>query len=222
MLSGIRRTRTAPSSYPRIPFHGLRVAQFLASAVVGAVMCYFIWHLKHEGWSVPWTFIIVGFPLITVSILSVLALIFTFFMHILTGLHPRLNLFINTVLLILWGLGFGLLAWWSSGTLRDACDVKHWHDGTGMMVCRVYKALFAFSLLGVVSTVLSALLDVHVFRRMTARGKYNQMPSGVAASGGKRGIPMFGTPAGGRNSYAVPEGQFDYDTGYHGAGGRQH
>jgi hypothetical protein len=35
-----------------------------------------------------------------------------------------------------------------SGTLANLCDVEHWNEEVGIMVCRIYKALFAFSLLG--------------------------------------------------------------------------
>lgn len=43
------------------------------------------------------------------------------------------------------------------------------------MVCRVYKALFAFALFGLLATLAALLLDLHVFKRATQRGSYNQM-----------------------------------------------
>ena len=52
-----RRAKTAPSHYPRIPFHGIRCAQLISSLIVGAIMSFFIWHLVHDKWSTPWTFI---------------------------------------------------------------------------------------------------------------------------------------------------------------------
>jgi len=79
--------------------------------------------------------------------------------------------------------------------------------------------------------VLALLLDIYVFRRATARGKYSQMADPDAA--GKRGMPSFGyldrsvpmesfsfrskqaEPE--LRGYALPEEQLNYDTGYHGA-----
>ena len=81
-----------------------------------------------------------------------------------------------------------------------------------------------------VSTLLALLLDVLIFKRATARGKYNVMLDPDAPA--KRGLPRLsytdnkiemgnisaqrkqGDPA--RKGYVVPEEQFEYDTGYHG------
>ena len=66
----------------------------------------------------------------------------------MTGLSPRLNLALNTVLLVIWTMGFGMLSYYMSGTLSHHCDVDNWSEDTGIMVCRIYKTLFTFSLLG--------------------------------------------------------------------------
>lgn len=55
-----RRAKTAPSHYPRVPFHLLRFCQLLASLVVGGIMSFFMWHLTHDHWKTPWTFILVN------------------------------------------------------------------------------------------------------------------------------------------------------------------
>lgn len=69
-------------------------------------------------------------------------------MHCCIGLNPRLNIAINGFLTLLWVLSWSLLTWNMSGTLANVCDKKHWHEDTGIMVCRIYKALFAFTLVG--------------------------------------------------------------------------
>jgi hypothetical protein len=92
-----------------------------------------------------------------------------------------------------------------------------------------------------VSTLAALLLDVYVFKRATARGKYNQMedfdnkqtmpghnqpersyndvPS-YNASGSAINLapqrPLQLTKAPRPTGYAVPEEQFSYDTGYNG------
>lgn len=55
------RTRTPPSQYAghRVLFHAVRTAQLVSSLVVGSIMSFFIWHLTHDHWHTPWTFIVV-------------------------------------------------------------------------------------------------------------------------------------------------------------------
>ena len=82
------------------------------------------------------------------SLASVAALLFTIVMHCCIGLNPRLNIAVNAFLLVLWALSWSLLTWYMSGTLANVCDVEHWREDVGIMVCRIYKALFTFALMG--------------------------------------------------------------------------
>ena len=54
-----RHARTAPSKYPKVLFHALRSFQLLSSVIVGGIMAYFMWHLTHDHYQKPWTFIFV-------------------------------------------------------------------------------------------------------------------------------------------------------------------
>ncbi|KAJ9620268.1 hypothetical protein H2203_008033 [Taxawa tesnikishii (nom. ined.)] len=241
------RTKTAPSGYEklRIPFHALRTAQLISSLVVGCIMLYFCYHLTHDHWNVPWTFIV----LTVVSILTVFFLTVTIILHCCFGLNPAFNLGLNTCLFVLWGMGFGMLAWWMWGTLTHYCDVLNWNDSTGIMVCRIYKALFTFSLLGLVSTICALGLDLHIHRLSARRGRHHRLEDmdnkrrspavrGPYTDDGHREsttwereefeprnseafeVPKQSGSSGAKNAqnqgYSVPEGQFDYDTGYHG------
>ncbi|TKA26821.1 hypothetical protein B0A50_04267 [Salinomyces thailandicus] len=235
-----RQAKTAPSHYPRIPFHAIRFAQLLSSIIVGGVMSYFIWHLTHDHWQTPWTFI----WLTAASLFSIAALSFTILLHCCTGLNPRLNLVVNGVLTVLWGLSWSLLTWYMSGTLRNMCDVEHWHEDVGIMVCRIYKALFTFTLLGLLSTLAALGLDIYVRRQQTRRGIYRlhdldakRQPertrgpfTDAAAIPDSResdawedprlSIEPYGEQSTSdrveRQGYALPDDQFEYDTGYHG------
>jgi hypothetical protein len=139
-----RGAKTAPSHYPRIPFHLFRFFQLISSIIVAGIMAYFTWHLRHDHYDEPWTFI----WLFAASLASLVALTCTIFLHCLMGLNPRLNIAINALLTFLWGLSFALLTWWMSKTLADACDLEHWNEDVGIMVCRIYKALWTFTLVG--------------------------------------------------------------------------
>lgn len=56
------RTRTAPSGYSKVRtlFHTLRTLQLLSSMVVAGIMLFFIYHLTHDHWATPWTFVVVS------------------------------------------------------------------------------------------------------------------------------------------------------------------
>lgn len=102
---------------------------------------------------------------------------------------------------MLWGAAFGMLSWWASKTLTHRCKVEDWNDETGVMVCRIYKALYAFGCCGLyvnkqtlalpiiailspeqrantppsVSTVCALVLDVIVWKRATRLGKFTTL-----------------------------------------------
>lgn len=176
--------------------------------------------------------------LLAVSLLTILFLSATIVLHCFYGLNPLLNTILNSLLLTLWTVSFGLLSWWSSSTLSHVCNRANWDDETGIMVCRVYKALFSFSLFGVVATLFAFILDIHTQRGATRRGRFTQLqtldnkrafdaPEGVMAldeSDEANPNPHArGERQRGGEGYAVPEEQFVYDehdTTYHGAGGQ--
>ncbi|KAK3711415.1 hypothetical protein LTR37_009594 [Vermiconidia calcicola] len=162
------KARVAPTPYPKLLFHSLRSFQLLASLIVGGIMAYFTWHLRHDDKKEPWTFI----WLFSASLASILSLTFTICLHCLTGLRPQLNLAINSLLAFLWALSWSLLTWYMSPTLAHMCDVEQWDNDVGIMVCRIYKALFTFTLLGLVSTLAALGLDIYVRRKQTSRGMY--------------------------------------------------
>jgi len=144
-----------------------------------------------------------------------------------------LNTLLNSLLALLWAVSFSLLSWWSSGTLSHVCSRDNWDSEVGVSVCRLYKALFSFSLLGLVSTLVALILDVHVQRQATARGRFQQI--GLVSAGDGKGGRVDGdrheanpNPSAARQKrgagegYVLPEEQFAYgdDTTYQGAAGQ--
>jgi hypothetical protein len=163
-MAGIVKTKTAPTPYPRIIFHIIRFSQAIAALVVSSIMFYFIWNLVHEEFEAPKTFWTVSCPyrsvtaclpkltdsqLLAASLLTFLTLIGTMIVYAFFGLSPLWNLCINALLLILWAPAFAFLWFWTKKTQSHVCSQKTWEDETGIMICRIYKALFAFSMFGV-------------------------------------------------------------------------
>jgi hypothetical protein len=178
--------------------------------------------------------------LMTVSLLTILALTTTIVLHCFYGLNPMLNTLLNSGLALLWSVAFSLLTWWSSSTLAHVCSVDNWDSDMGLHVCRLYKALFSFSLLGLIATLFALVLDVHVQRQASARGRFVQL--GVLNGDGKNASIGNHTDvdnghegseanlymAAGTNKkqsraadgYALPGEQYGDDTTYHGAAGQ--
>ncbi|CAF9902911.1 MAG: hypothetical protein ALECFALPRED_000066 [Alectoria fallacina] len=165
------RVSKKPSPYPTLAFHLLRLGQLLSSIIVSSVLIFFIHHLRKENYYIPWTFIL----LLAVSILTVIALVTTSILHLTLTLNPKYNLLSNLSLLILWVLGLSLLSWNLGWTLGHRCTPVTWHNDSGIMVCRLYKALTAFTVTGLVSTLLALALDLRVHKYSTLLGSYNQM-----------------------------------------------
>lgn len=177
--------------------------------------------------------------LFAVSLLSILTLTVTIVLHCFYGLNPVLNIVLNSVLALVWSISFSLLSWWSSRTLTHVCNVDNWADELGISVCRLYKALFSFALLGLVSTLLALLLDVRVQSKATKRGRFQQIQM-LGGNDGKRGVVVQHhdedeanpNPTAARRNhgqqtrrgegYSLPEEQFAYDedTTYRGAAGQ--
>jgi len=195
-------------------------------------MVYFVSNLEKDEYVTPKTF----WALLATTVITMIALAGTFFIYILFGLAPTVSMACNAVLLALWTPTFGVLWFHTKNTISDACSVTSWFDGTGVMVCHIYKALFAFAMFGVVSTLAALGLDVLVFKNTVSRGKYSQMRDhmGIAApmtapryndSRGSVNLDQppqqYTTPSTQRpdqSGYEVPEEQFNYDndTSYQG------
>lgn len=148
-----------------------------------------------------------------------------------------LNTVLNSSLALLWAVSFALLAWWSSSTLSHVCNVDNWDSELGISVCRLYKALFSFALLGLVATLAALGLDVRVQRNATTRGRFQQLD--LLNNHGKTGTRVadhddseanpnptaarrqHGEREHGGDGYALPEEQYAYeDTAYGGAAGQ--
>jgi hypothetical protein len=82
------------------------------------------------------------------SFFSIAALAVTIVLHCCVGLRPDFNLAVNGFLALVWAVSWSLLTWYMSPTLKNYCDVEHWQEDAGIMVCRIYKALFTFAFLG--------------------------------------------------------------------------
>ncbi|KAF9888695.1 hypothetical protein FE257_008453 [Aspergillus nanangensis] len=172
----MRSKSVKPSAYPPLPFHLIRFAGFLSSLIVAIILAVFIYNLHKENHKLPFAFLV----LIVTSILSLLNYVLTSITHCCHGLSPRLSMTCNTILIILWIISLGLLCWCMSNTILTTCNATYWATSTGITVCRIYKTLFSFTVLGTVAHIAAVALDVVVNRRQNRLGVYDPMGSNTA------------------------------------------
>ncbi|KAL6249139.1 hypothetical protein RBB50_004202 [Rhinocladiella similis] len=171
------KMRSRPQVYPRLAFHVIRAIAFISAAIVSGILIYFCIQLKHDGFKLPWTFIVI----LLSSLLSLLALLVTSLIYAFAFLNPLLNLISNSSILLVWTVGIALLTYNMYGTLGHSCSRTNWANNDGMMICRTYKAFYSFNIFGWLAQVALIILDIRSRRKQTALGRYNRM---MMASGG--------------------------------------
>ncbi|KAL8762090.1 MAG: hypothetical protein Q9184_001862 [Pyrenodesmia sp. 2 TL-2023] len=169
-MAGPRITRN-PSPYDPLSFHIVRLGQLISAIIVSSVVVFFVYYLVHEHYRLPWTFIF----LLAASLLTVVSLLTSSALYFFRTLPPKYNLINNTALSVLWILGLSFLTWNTGWTLGHRCLIANWKTESGIMVCRLYKACTAFTVTGLLSTLLCLFLDIKTYRHTTQLGKYNQM-----------------------------------------------
>ncbi|KAG2417457.1 hypothetical protein HFD88_008676 [Aspergillus terreus] len=163
----MRSPSVKPSAYPALPFHLIRALGFLSSLIPQTPL------------GIPRS-ILTSSPLLITSVLSLLNYILTAITHCTSGLSPRLSLVCNSILFILWLISLGLLSWSMANTITTTCNATYWATATGIAVCRIYKVLFSFTVVGAAAHVAAIALDVIVHKRQTRLGRYDPMSSNAA------------------------------------------
>jgi hypothetical protein len=124
---------------------------------------------------------------------TLLNFVFTYSLYCCGRLSPTLSLVFNFILFGLWTASLCLLASNMQGTLTTTCDIDHWGNDTGVMVCRDYKALFAFLVIAFISHLFAVVLDIIAWRNRQNLGDYDAMHGGDIKLH-QRGDSMFSAP----------------------------
>ncbi|KAL8965569.1 MAG: hypothetical protein Q9197_006455 [Variospora fuerteventurae] len=169
-MAGAKVTRN-PSPYRPLPFHLLRLGQSISAIIVSSVVCFFVYYLLREYYKLPWTFIF----LLAAALSTIVSLLVTSALYFFRTLPPKYNLINNAALSVLWVLGLSFMTWNLGWTLGHRCLIDNWKTEAGITVCRLYKSCTAFTVTGLLTTLLALLLDVTTYRTSTQLGKYNRM-----------------------------------------------
>ena len=59
--------------------------------------------------------------------------------------------------------------------LSSSCTVDLWQTDMGVIVCRLYKAMYSFLVIGLASEAANAILDYRVMGEQESTGTYQPM-----------------------------------------------
>lgn len=62
-----------------------------------------------------------------------------------------------------------------SGTLTHSCSAANWASNDGMMVCRIYKALYSFAVFALLAQIAQIVLDTRSRHNQTKLGRYDNL-----------------------------------------------
>jgi hypothetical protein len=116
------------------------------------------------------------FQLLVTSLVTLFATTFTTFTHIFRTMTPRTSLIVNGLVFVLWIVGLALItSKIGSMVLGHKCSMPMWVTSTGVMVCRIYKALYSFIVVATASAGAGVILDISVRGEQSRRGAYREM-----------------------------------------------
>ncbi|KIV82272.1 hypothetical protein PV11_04393 [Exophiala sideris] len=219
------KMRSRPQVYPRLAFHVVRAIAFISASIVTGILVYFCIQLKHDGYKLPWTFIII----LASSLLSLFTLLISSMIYACAFLNPLLNMLVNIPIALIWTAGLALLTYNMYGTLGHTCSSANWASSDGMMICRTYKALYSFAVFGWLAQIALIVLDVRSRRAQTALGKYNKMDLDANANANAKDVKLDNLertstlPHSHSNSQDIPYGIPEYrENGYSRPAPQQH
>jgi hypothetical protein len=149
-----------PSPWSKGPFFGLRALQFIFATIVSAIASYFNYTLDADGYEIPWVFLIVevvvsikqhqrNSPLLQSltymqSALTYLNIFASSIIMCCNKLSPLFMMVADAILVFMWVFTFAMLSRAMGRTTTETCDIANWGSDAGIVICHMYKCLFAF------------------------------------------------------------------------------
>ncbi|KAK2135908.1 hypothetical protein NOF04DRAFT_1000050 [Fusarium oxysporum II5] len=148
--------------YRPIPFLLAKSFQVISSCAVAGIMFFFIAHLNQERVKIPWMFFFLqGSALATLISNTAMGI-----WIVLRSPVPKTSAVVNTVLVALWTIGYGLLINAIEPTILIPCTKRRWGNDRGILVCGLYKTLLAAGGTGLLSTIAMVVVDISAARRL--------------------------------------------------------
>lgn len=148
--------------FPTAPFILIKFFQGVCSTIVLCVMAFFAYHLKKDNYEIPWQFISLA-ALAAISLLTVFVFGISFCCR---ALNPLFSMIIEGILSLFWAFGAGILGKGMAGNIIRSCSI--WRSKQGMVVCHLYKTIFAFCILAWFAMICGVILASSVRRRASS------------------------------------------------------
>lgn len=86
------------------------------------------------------------------------------------------NLYLHAVVLLFWIAAFALLSYrLGNMVLGHACTLALWQTEMGLMVCRMYKAMYSFATICLLTSMAHVALDWVVMKETKSSGAYRAL-----------------------------------------------
>lgn len=194
MPKGNGAFRKPPAVWPTAPFISIKLFQGVCCSIVLSVMAFFSYHLRKDNYQIPWQF----FSLATLSAISLLSVFTLGVSFCCRALNPLFAMILESILSLLWAFGAGVLGKGMGGNTIRSCKV--WRSKQGMVVCHLYKTLFAFCILGWFAMICGVILASSVKRKASSHKYQPANPVSLQQT-------TAYTPQSGIGQTSVPYGQ---------------
>lgn len=122
---------------------------------------------------------------------------------------------VDPLLCLFWAVSFGVFAHSLGSTIKHSCTTNNWGTGSGVRVCNMFKASYAFALVSIFLHVGSFIIAV-IARKREASHHYAAAAGGMDNNGpaAMRQQKTAYDPLGSRLSIPLSEGAFEPTRGH--------
>ncbi|KIV89065.1 hypothetical protein PV10_08676 [Exophiala mesophila] len=153
------------STLHSILYHTTRLCQYLSAISVAGIISYFIYILKRNSYPSPWAFIF----LLSVASTEIVWLILTTFRAVSRMLGSIVSTIIDLLIALAWLSSTVLVGIRIQYAVNTKCTVEFWMNTYGVFICRLYKGLFASTIIAVFSAFVAILVDVKYRKNRKSR-----------------------------------------------------
>lgn len=196
-----------PTVWPTAPFILIKFAQALCSLLVMGIMGFFAYHLHKDKYAIPWQFASL-FALSSVSLIVVFGMGIAFCCR---GLNALAAMIVEAIISLFWAFGAGAIGKGMGGNITRSCG--DWQATEGIVVCHLFKVIFAFCILGWFFFVCSVILASSVRRRAGAHKYQPANPASLqqtTAYAPQSGLGQTSVPYGQGGHYKAQDGAATY------------
>lgn len=155
------------------------IVSLLSSIIIAGILGFFVDALRREYMPVPWPILLV----MSTSCLNVTALVAVAFIRCCFPSSSLLLLIFHIPIAALWIVTLALLGDELGDHLITSCPSSNTFGHDLSLVCRLFKALFSFTIFSTTCSIYLVVSDVLSWKRMKKNGKYTAMGKNTGVMG---------------------------------------